>query len=162
MNICALSGRLTRDPEIRYVQSNNKSMCVARFSLAVDRRFSKGSGQNADFPNMVAFGKTGEFVEKYCKKGTKLIVRSHVQTGSYINKDGIKVFTTEFAVDEVEFAESRSAAQANQESAPQGSAPTTQQPQTAAPVGYNPGPLPKTVDDFMGIPDTDMPELPFA
>ena len=99
-NFALFCGRTTKEPEIRYTQSS-EPMCVARFSLAVDRM---GRNKGADFPNMVAFGKTGEFVEKYVKKGTKLVVRCHYQSGNYTNRDGQKVYTHDFVVDEIEFA----------------------------------------------------------
>lgn len=119
MNHVTLIGRLTKDSETRYTQGD-KPMCIARFTLAVDRRFKKQGEQSADFISCVAFGKTGEFIEKYCKKGTKLGVVGHIQTGSYTNKDGQKVFTTDVAVDEAEFAESKAAASQNQQTAPTG------------------------------------------
>lgn len=108
MNNVVLMGRMARDPETRYTQSD---MCVSRFSLAVDRRGKREEGkQNADFISCVAFKKTGEFVEKYGKKGMKFVLRGHIQTGSYEDKDGKKVYTTDVVVDEIEFAESKAAA----------------------------------------------------
>ena len=112
MNKVILMGRLTRDPEVRYTQGDNAS-AVARFSLAVDRRFKKDGEQTADFINCVAFGKTGEFIEKYGRKGTKFVVEGRIQTGSYTNKDGQKVYTTDVVVEQVEFAESKSSADGN-------------------------------------------------
>lgn len=129
MNKVILSGRLTRDPEVRYSQGE-KSTCVSRFSLAVDRRGQEG----ADFPNIVAFGKTGEFTEKYFHKGMKVIIEGRISTGSYTNKNGDKVYTTEVIADNVEFAESKK--QETQE--------TTQQN-----------------NDFLSIPDNIDAELPF-
>ncbi|MBP3881135.1 MAG: single-stranded DNA-binding protein [Lachnospiraceae bacterium] len=111
MNKAILMGRLTRDPEIRYTQGDNP-MCIARYTLAVDRRFSRNAnndGNNADFIPCVCFGKTAEFVEKYLKKGTKMAVTGRIQTGSYTNRDGVKVYTTEVVVEDQEFAESRNA-----------------------------------------------------
>jgi len=111
MNKAILMGRLTRDPEIRYTQGDNP-MCIARYTLAVDRRFSRSAGNdgnNADFIPCVCFGKTAEFVEKYLKKGTKMAVTGRIQTGSYTNRDGVKVYTTEVVVEDQEFAESRNA-----------------------------------------------------
>lgn len=108
MNKTILMGRLTRDPEVRYTQGDNAS-AVARFSLAVDRRFKKDGEQTADFINCVAFGKTAEFIEKYGHKGTKFVVEGRIQTGSYTNKDGQKVYTTDVVVEQVEFAESKNA-----------------------------------------------------
>ena len=108
MNKTILMGRLTRDPEVRYTQGDNAS-AVARFSLAVDRRFKKDGEQTADFINCVAFDKTAEFIEKYGHKGTKFVVEGRIQTGSYTNKDGQKVYTTDVVVEQVEFAESKNA-----------------------------------------------------
>ena len=113
MNKVVLMGRLTRDPEVRYTQGEN-SMCIARYTLAVDRRFSRNNnndGQTADFIPCVAFGKTGEFAEKYFRKGIKVAVSGRIQTGSYTNRDGVKVYTTDIIVDDQEFAESRNASQ---------------------------------------------------
>ncbi|MBD9181084.1 MAG: single-stranded DNA-binding protein [Roseburia intestinalis] len=112
MNKVILMGRLTRDPEVRYTQGDNAS-AVARFSLAVDRRFKKDGEQTADFINCVAFGKTGEFIEKYGRKGTKFVVEGRIQTGSYTNKDGQKVYTTDVVVEQVEFTESKASADGN-------------------------------------------------
>ena len=114
MNKVVLMGRLTRDPDVRYTQGDN-SMCIARYTLAVDRRFSRNNndGQTADFISCVAFGRSGEFAEKYLHKGTKIAVSGRIQTGSYTNKDGVRVYTTEVVVDDQEFAESRNASQAN-------------------------------------------------
>lgn len=107
MNKCVLMGRLTRDPEIRV----NNDKTVARFSIAVDRRFKRdGDDQTADFINCVAFGKTAEFVEKYAHKGTKFVVEGRIQTGSYTNKDGVRVYTTDIVVEQLEFAESKASA----------------------------------------------------
>jgi len=111
MNKVILMGRLTRDPDIRYTQGDNP-MCIARYTLAVDRRFSRNAnndGNNADFISCVAFGKTAEFTEKYLKKGTKMAITGRIQTGSYTNKDGAKVYTTEVVVEDQEFAESKNA-----------------------------------------------------
>ena len=111
MNKVILMGRLTRNPDVRYTQGDNP-MCVARYSLAVDRRFSRNAGNdgdNADFIPCVAFGKSGEFAEKYLKKGTKIAVTGRIQTGSYTNRDGRKVYTVEVAVEDQEFAESKNA-----------------------------------------------------
>ena len=113
MNKVVLMGRLTRDPEVRYTQGEN-SMCIARYTLAVDRRFSRNNnndGQNADFIPCVAFGKAGEHAEKYYRKGIKVAVSGRIQTGSYSNRDGVKVYTTEVIVEDQEFAESRNASQ---------------------------------------------------
>lgn len=145
MNKCVLMGRLTRDPEVRYTQGDNVS-AVARFSLAVDRRFKKDGEQTADFINCVAFGKTGEFIEKYGCKGTKFVVEGRIQTGSYINKDGQKVYTTDVVVEQVEFAESKAASAQNGQNA---STPT------------RPNVAQNDSDGFMNIPDAIDEELPF-
>lgn len=106
MNKVVLMGRLTRDPEIRYTQGEN-SLCIARYTLAVDRPRQKDKEASADFISIVAFGKAGEFAEKYFKKGTKLVVSGRIQTGNYTNKDGQKVYTTEIVAEDQEFAESK-------------------------------------------------------
>ena len=111
MNKVILMGRLTRDPEIRYTQSA-EPLAIARYNLAVDRRFQRkdnsGNEQTADFISCIAFGKNAEFAEKYLKQGTKIAITGRIQTGSYTNKDGNKVYTTEVVVEEHEFCESRS------------------------------------------------------
>lgn len=141
MNKCVLMGRLTRDPEVRYTQGDNAS-AVARFSLAVDRRFKKDGEQTADFISCVAFGKTGEFIEKYGHKGTKFVVEGRIQTGSYTNKDGQKVYTTDVVVEQVEFAESKASADGNT---------TNNTSNSNTP----------TDTSFMNIPDSIDEELPF-
>ncbi len=142
MNKVILMGRLVRDPEVRYSQGNN-TMAIARYSLAVDRRFKRdGDKQTADFINCVAFGKSGEFAEKYLHKGTKIAVVGRIQTGSFTNKDGQKVYTTDVIVEEQEFAESKNS----------GSADNTQ-----AAKPSNAGNT-----DFMNLPDEiEDSELPF-
>ena len=147
MNKAILMGRLTRDPEIRYTQGDNP-MCIARYTLAVDRRFNRNAGNdgnNADFIPCVCFGKTAEFVEKYLKKGTKMAVTGRIQTGSYTNRDGVKVYTTEVVVEDQEFAESKNSGSGDfSQPAASGS---------AAPVA--------AADGFMNIPDGIDEELPF-
>ena len=109
MNKVILMGRLTRDAEIRYSQGES-STAIARFSLAVDRRFRRDNdGQSADFINCVAFGKTAEFLERFGRKGTKFVLEGRIQTGSYTNKDGQRVYTTDVVAENVEFAESKNA-----------------------------------------------------
>lgn len=146
MNKVVLMGRLTRDPEVRYSQGETP-MAIARYTLAVDRRFKRNGEQDADFINCVAFGRAGEFAEKYLKKGTKMVVSGRIQTGSYTNRDGVKVYTTEVVIEEQDFAESKSFAAQNNVGAPQPSAP---QPSAAA------------SDGFMNIPDGLEEELPFS
>ena len=147
MNKVILCGRLTREPEVRYSQTANGSMAVARYTLAVDRKFKKEGEQNADFINCIAFGKSGEFAEKYFFKGIKIAISGRIQTGSYTNKDGQRVYTTDVVVEEQEFAESKSSAAANS-----GAAYTPSRPEPSAAAG----------DGFMNIPDGVEDEgLPF-
>lgn len=136
MNRVILSGRLVRDPEVRYSQGSTP-MAVAKFTLAVDRRFKKEGEQSADFINCVAFGKVAETIEKYVHQGNKIIVEGRWQTGSYTNKDGVKVYTNDCMVENIEFCESRSSQQSNSQHAPNGD------------MG------------FMNIPDGISDELPF-
>ena len=114
MNKVVLVGRLTRDPDIRYSQAA-EPLAVARYTLAVDRRFQKkensGNEQTADFISCVAFGKQGEFAEKYLKQGMKIAITGRIQTGSYTNRDGNKVYTTDVVVEEHEFCESKGSGQ---------------------------------------------------
>lgn len=106
MNKAILMGRLTRNPEVRYSQGE-KAMCVARYTLAVNRRFRREGDAEVDFINCVAFGKAGEFAEKYFKQGTKIVIAGRIQTGSYTNREGQKIYTTEVIVEEQDFAESK-------------------------------------------------------
>lgn len=144
MNKVILMGRITRDAEIRYTQGE-KSTAIARFSLAVDRRFKKDNDeQNTDFISCIAFGKIAEFLEKFGRKGTKFVVDGRIQTGSYNNKDGQKVYTTDVVVENIEFAESKNSS---------GSGGSTNQPA--------PAPSSSAGDGFMNIPDGIEEELPF-
>lgn len=159
MNKVILMGRLTRDPEVRYSAGDN-SMAIARYTLAVDRRFRRDGEQSADFIGCVAFGRAAEFAEKYLRQGTKLVVTGRIQTGSYTNRDGQRVYTTDVVVEDQEFAESRAAASDNGMSGMGGmmrqSAPS---PMAAAPM---PAPSQASVGDgFMNIPDGIDEELPF-
>lgn len=117
MNKVIEIGRLTKDPEIRYSQGAS-STCVARYTLAVDRKFKQEGQPNADFINCIAFGKLGEFAEKYLHKGTKIAVVGRIQTGSYKNKDGNTVYTTDVVVEEQEFCESKSQSNSQPQSTP--------------------------------------------
>ena len=147
MNKVILMGRLTRDPEVRYSQGEN-SLAIARFTLAVDRRGAKREGEaTADFINCVSFGKTAEFAERYFRQGTKIAVSGRIQTGSYTNREGQKVYTTEVVVEEQEFAESKAASGA----APSNSYQASPAPSPSANIG----------DGFMNIPDGVDEELPF-
>ena len=123
MNKVILMGRLTRDPEVRYSQGDS-SLAIARYTLAVDRRFKRdGDEQTADFIGCVVFGKGAEFAEKYFRKGIKIMVSGRIQTGSYTNKDGVKVYTTDIVVEDQEFAESKNAQERTEkESAPMAAA----------------------------------------
>ena len=146
MNKVILMGRLTRDPEVRYSAGENAT-AVARYTLAVDRRFKRDGDATADFIGCVAFGRQAEFAEKYFRQGMRVSISGRIQTGSYTNKDGVKVYTTEVIVEEQEFAESRAESEANRASY-QHSAPA---PAPSAPAG----------DGFMNIPDGIDEELPF-
>ena len=142
MNKVILMGRLTRDPEVRYSQGEN-STAIARYTLAVDRRFRRNNDgeQTADFIGCVAFGRSAEFAEKYFRQGLKVIVTGRIQTGSYTNKEGQKVYTTDVVVEDQEFAESKATSQQNQQS------------NNSAPVSDG--------DGFMNIPDGIDDEMPF-
>ena len=117
MNKVIEIGRLTKEPEIRYSQGAN-TICIARYTLAVDRKFKQEGQPNADFINCIAFGKLGEFAEKYLHKGTKIAVTGRIQTGSYKNKDGNTVYTTDVVVEEQEFCESKSQSNSQPQSTP--------------------------------------------
>lgn len=148
MNKVILMGRLTRDPEVRYSQGN-EPMAIARYTLAVDRRFSRNQDeQGADFINCVAFARNGEFAEKYLHKGTKILVEGRIQTGSYTNKEGQKVYTTEVVVENSEFAESKNGGGASSEIPSSGN-------YGAPVVSQGAG------DGFMNVPDGIEEELPF-
>ena len=149
MNKVILMGRLTRDPDIRYSPGDN-STAVARYTLAVDRRFAKneGNGQSTDFIGCVAFGKAAEFAGKYLHQGIKILVTGRIQTGSYINRDGQKVYTTDIVVEDQEFTESKSVEAQNR-----GEETTLRQQEK------------KSVTDetgFMNIPEGYDDDLPFA
>ena len=159
MNKVILMGSLTRDPDVRDNQNADGSMAIARYTLAVDRRQSRSNsdGQTADFINCVAFGRSGEFAERYLHKGTKIAITGRIQTGSYTNKDGVKVYTTEVVVEEQEFAESKNAQGGNGSEGGYNNG------------GYNNGgfgggnqmPASGAADGFMNIPDGIEEELPF-
>lgn len=147
MNKVILLGRLTRDPAVQY----NGEMCIAHYTLAVDRRVARTGNSNqqtADFISCTAFGKAGEFAERYLRKATKIAVVGRLQTGSYTNRDGVRVFTTTVIVEEQEFAESKAAQQAAQEGGQLGNGQT---------AGLTTG-----SDGFMNIPDGIDEELPFS
>ena len=138
MNKTILIGRLTKEPEVRYSNGANGSTAVARYTLAVDRKFKQEGQPSADFINCIAFGKLGEFAEKYLHKGVKIAVTGRIQTGSYTNKDGQKVYTTDVVVEEQEFCESKS--QSNSQ----------------------PQPAPSNDNSWLDIPDGVEDSLPFS
>ena len=151
MNKVVLVGRLTRDPEVRYSQGNNAT-AVARYTVAVDRRFKRDGEPTADFIPCVIFGRSAEFAEKYFHQGMRVSISGRIQTGSYTNKDGVKVYTTEVIVEQQEFAESKNAGGNNGG--------------YSAPQHNNPAPSANTsdlgsADGFMNIPDGIDEELPF-
>lgn len=139
MNKVILIGRLTKDPDVRYSQGQNQT-AIARYSIAVPRRFKRDGEPDCDFINCVSFGKTAEFAQKYFYKGIKIAVVGHIQTGSYADKNGNKVYTTDVIVDEQEFCENKNTGQANAAESKLKSAPD---------------------DGFMLIPDSLQEELPF-
>lgn len=138
MNLAILIGRLTRDPEVRYTQGEN-SIAIAQYTLAVNRTKSKEGQPDADFIRCTAFGKSGEFAERYLKKGTKILVHGKIQTGSYTDKDGRVIYTTDVIVNNHEFVESKGTSGADNPSADEDAAA-----------------------GFMAIPDIPDEELPFA
>jgi single-strand DNA-binding protein len=138
MNKVILMGRLTRDPEVRYASGDN--LAITRYTLAVDRRFHRDGEATADFINCVTFGRAAEFAEKYLRQGTKIVVSGRIQTGSYTNRDGHKIYTTEIVVEEQEFAEGKNAGSGSS----------------------RPQPAPETdPDGFMNIPEGIEEEMPF-
>lgn len=145
MNKVILCGRLTKDPDVRY-STGTTQMCVAKYTIAADRKFKKEGEASADFINCVSFGKIAEFAEKYFRKGTKIIVSGRIQTGSYTNKDGNKVYATDVIIEEQEFAESK-----NQNNG-------TYQNQNTEPT---PPPMPERSNGWMNIPDGIDESLPF-
>ena len=145
MNKVILMGRLTRDPDIR-CSTGERDMTIARYTLAVDRRYKREGESGADFISCVAFGRSAEFAEKYFRQGLKVVVTGRIQTGSYTNRDGNKVYTTDVVVEEQEFAESKAASQRNREESSQ----------------ERPEPMPVDENGFMTLPEDFDEELPFA
>ena len=139
-------GRLTRDPEVRYSQGANGSTAIARYTLAVERKFKQEGQPTADFINCVALGKSGEFADMYLHQGMKIAVTGRIQTGSYTNKDGVKIYTTDILVEEHEFCESKNSTNSNNGSGYVGGNYTGSKPNS---------------DGFMNIPDGIDEELPF-
>ena len=144
MNKVIMMGRLTRDPEVRYSQGVSQ-IAIARFSLAVDRRWKREGEPDADFFNCTVFGKQADFVEKYLRQGIKIIVAGRIQNDNYTNKEGQKVYAVQIIVDEIEFAESKNAAATN-----------------GAVMQNTPSPSQAAGDGFMSIPDGAEEELPFC
>lgn len=183
MNRVILIGRLTRDPDIRYTQGQNGQICTARYTLAVDRRRRAEGEQNADFISCVAFGRSGEFADKYLHKGMKIAIFGRIQTGSYTNRDGVKVYTTDVIVEDQEFCESKSSAAAP-DPAPAPAPAPRQEPAPAPQYGARAADLDRrtsrttyggnnaqrelfggkddALDGFMNIPDSIDEELPFV
>ena len=152
MNKVILMGRLTRDPEVRYSQGE-RSMAIAKYTLAIDRRKTQqNSDPGADFINCVAFDRAGEFAEKYFRQGLKIAVTGRIQTGSYTNREGQKVYTTEVVVEDQEFAESKASSDSYAAAHPR---------TEAAPATSMPSPSAASADGFMNIPDGIDEELPF-
>lgn len=141
MNCVNLIGRLCRDAEVRRSGEGDKATAIARFTLAVDRRFKKDGGDTADFISCVAFGKTGEFVEKYFHKGMRMALNGRIQTGSYTNKDGVRVYTTDVIAENVEFCESKNESNNGTNSTPA---------------------APDFGDGFLNIPEDISEEIPFG
>ncbi|MEE0469433.1 MAG: single-stranded DNA-binding protein [Blautia sp.] len=150
MNKVILMGRLTRDPEVRDSAGEN-SMAIARYTLAVDRRFKRDGEATADFISCVAFGRAAEFAERYFRQGIRIVVSGRIQTGSYTNRDGNKVYTTDVVVEEQEFAESKAVSDSHVGQVASMGAP--------APT---PTPSMASADGFMNIPDGIDEELPFS
>jgi len=152
MNICIFIGRLTKDPEVRYTQSGK---CVARFTLAVDRKFKREGEATADFLNFVSFGGQAEFIEKYVHKGTKLAVQAHCQNDNYQNREGNTVYRDSFYTDSIEFAESKAASQQNNggdgNSKPTSGRGNRRTQSTAS----------SSSDEFINIPNGIDEEMPF-
>lgn len=157
MNKVILMGRLTRDPEVRYSAGEN-SLAIARYTLAVDRRFKRDGEATADFISCVSFGRTAEFAEKYFRQGLKIVVSGRIQTGSYTNRDGQKVYTTEVVVEDQEFAESKAASDYYQGGNNFGGGFAGSSSAPSAPMG---GGSSASADGFMNIPDGIDEELPF-
>lgn len=147
MNKVILMGRLTRDPEVRYSQTT-EPVAIARYTLAVDRKFKREGEQTADFISCIAFGRNAEFAEKYLRKGIKIVATGRIQTGSYTNKDGQKVYTTDVVIEEQEFAESKGSGESNREERDRAAMQA---------AGYG-----DAGDGFMNIPDGIDEELPFT
>lgn len=167
MNKWVGMGRLTRDPNVRYSQGENAT-CITRYTIAVDRRYKRDGEQTADFISCIAFGRAGEFAEKYFHKGIKIVVEGRIQTGSYTNKDGQKVYTTDVVVENQEFAESKAASDQYQQDE------GFEDPQESAenqPNQYKEGPQTESgykqqgitdEDGFMKVDDSAADYLPFV
>lgn len=151
MNKVILMGRLTRDPEVRYSAGENAT-AIARYTLAVDRKYKQDGQQNDDFIQCIAFGKSAEFAEKYFRKGMKIAITGRIQTGSYTNKEGQKVYTTDVVIEEQEFAEGKNSSGADREARDEAALQQS---------GYKQSSMTTGDDGFMHIPDGIDEELPF-
>ena len=151
MNKVILMGRLTRDPDVRY-GTGERSTTIARYTLAADRKYKQEGQQNADFIQCIAFGKSAEFAEKYFRKGMKIAITGRIQTGSYTNKEGQKVYTTDVVIEEQEFAEGKNASGADREARDEAALQQS---------GYKQSSMTTGDDGFMHIPDGIDEELPF-
>ncbi len=163
MNKVVLMGRLTRNPDVRYSQGE-RSTCVARYTLAVNRRFKRDGEPDADFINCVAFGRQGEFAEKYLKQGTKIVISGRIQTGSYTNREGVRVYTTDIVVEEQDFAESKANAASYGGGYPQAGYQGAEVAQPQAPARPDPANASgghAADEGFMTIPEGIEEELPF-
>ena len=157
MNKVIIAGRLTRDPDVRQAGET----MVARYTVAVDRRFKREGEPTADFINCVAFGKAAEFADKWLRQGTKMIIVGRLQTGSYTNKDGVKVYTTDVVVEEQEFAESKRNADGTGTAGQEGQGSETATASTSSDSGSGTSTATSS-DGFMNIPDGITEELPFT
>ena len=163
MNKVVLMGRLTRNPDVRYSQGE-RSTCIARYTLAVNRRFKRDGEPDADFINCVAFGRQGEFAEKYLKQGTKIVISGRIQTGSYTNREGVRVYTTDIVVEEQDFAESKANAASYGGGYPQAGYQGAEAAQPQAPARPDPANASgghAADEGFMTIPEGIEEELPF-
>ena len=158
MNKVILMGRLTRDPEVRYSQGERPT-AVARYTLAVNRTFKRAGEPDADFINCVTFGRSAEFAEKYFRQGIRIVVSGRIQTGSYTNRDGVKVYTTDVVVEEQDFAESKAASTGYNSGYQAGGYQPAPEPQPT--MTSRPAPTEAVSDGFMTIPDGIEEELPF-
>lgn len=161
MNKVILMGRLARDPEVRYT-SGQDTLAIARFTLAVERRMKREDQINADFISCVSFGRQAEFAEKYFHQGLKIAITGRIQTGSYKNREGQTIYTTEVVVEEQEFAESKAASEAAGNAAVQNKGGSSSSPSRSTTRSKSkPSSAPAPTDAFMDVADTIDEDLPF-